>query len=65
MKTTNLTATETSSYTSRGSETDRRAVLLRGSREDLARLVAAKAAGWTVTDEEMSKAQAYVRAFGG
>lgn len=41
----------------------RRAKLLAGARADLDRLIAAKAAGWSVTDAEMARAEGYVKAF--
>jgi hypothetical protein len=56
--------TVTSTYIQRGNPEERRARLLRGSQEDVARLEVALAQGWDVA-KELDRARAQVKAFGG
>ncbi len=54
----------TSYYAYRGNTDERRARLLKGSQEDVTRLEKGLAAGWDV-GEDLARARAQVKAFGG
>jgi len=56
--------TVTSYYAHRGNTDERRARLLKGSQDDVARLEAGLAAGWDV-GADLARAKAQVKAFGG